>query len=106
MNGGIGSSTCREFLVGGFRLFGGMFILGGLVQIGISAFVIIDYIRSVLDADHSAFKLVLGDTPATVTNFVLALTAFGACLLAVGAFMIRFSMSKLMDKLDNQHADW
>ena len=106
MNGGIGSSTCREFVVGGFRFFGGMFLLGGLVPIGISAFVIIDYIRSVLDADHSAFKLVLGDTPATVTNFVLALTAFGACLLADGAFMIRFSMSKLMDKLDNQHTDW
>jgi len=83
-----------------------MFILVGLAPIGISGFVIIDYIRSMLAADHSALKLMLDGTPVTVANFVLVLTAFGVCLLAIGAFMIRFSMSKLMDRLDNQRTDW
>ena len=105
MNAGIGNSSCREFVVGGFRLFGGMFILCGLVPIGISAFAVVDYLRSVLDPDHSAVKLMLGDAPSTVVHFVVTLTVVGACLLLAGAFMIRFSMSKRMDKLDNERLD-
>ena len=102
MGGGQGNSTCREFVVGGLRLFGGMLLVCSLMPAGMSAFVIFDYVRSLLDASHAATDFTLNDTPVSLFRFVCTLTIISAFLLATGAFMIRFSMSKLMNKLDNQ----